>query len=74
MTTEIQLSLFGNNDPISLLMQEIETLKRQNDNVRRGLFARHTELAKLVMQQQRELDTLKSMQPYREEVMEEVLF
>lgn len=74
MTTEIQLSLFGNNDPISLLMQEIETIKRQNDNVRRGLFARQTELAKLVMQQQREIDELKSMQPCREEIMEAVLF
>jgi len=74
MTTELQLSLFGNNDPISLLMQEIEIIKRQNDNVRRGLFARQTELAKLVMQQQKEIDDLKSMTPYREETMEQVLF
>jgi len=74
MTTELQLSLFGNNDPISLLMQEIEIIKRQNDNVRRGLFARQTELAKLVMQQQREIDDLKSMQPCRNEIMEGVLF
>jgi hypothetical protein len=74
MTTEIQLSLFGNNDPISLLMQEIEIIKRQNDNVRRGLFARQTELAKLVLQQQKEIDALKDMQPYKSEIMEEVLF
>jgi hypothetical protein len=74
MTTEIQLSLFGNNDPISLLMQEIEIIKRQNDNVRRGLFARQTELAKLVMQQQKEIDELRNMSPQREEIMEAVLF
>lgn len=42
-----------------LLRAEIEILKEQTANVRRGLFARHTELANLFLQQQQEIDALK---------------
>lgn len=76
MGSEVQLNLFGNNDPISLLMQEIELLKEQNNNVRKGLFARHNELAKLVLKQQEEIDALKSSM-YSEkkpDMMEMLLF
>lgn len=74
MTTEVQLSLLGNNDPLSLLMQEVQLLKHKNANVHRGLFARNNELGKILLQQQKEIDALKSMLPYRDEIMEQVMF
>lgn len=76
MATELQLNLFGQNDPLSLLIQEIAILKEQNNNVRRGLFARHNELAKLVLKQQEEIDALKCAryEDKQPELMEMVLF
>lgn len=59
MALPIQYDLFESNDEISLLRKEIEALREQNANVRKGLFARHAELAKLWLKQQDEIDQLK---------------
>lgn len=42
---EQQLILF-NDDPIEQLKFEQDNLKKKVENIQRGLFARHTELAK----------------------------
>jgi hypothetical protein len=55
----VQLELFTDNTPKEIEKSEIEILRDQLGNVRRGLFARHNELAKFFMQQQIEIDELK---------------
>lgn len=55
----VQLELFTDNTPTEIQKSEIEILRDQLGNVRRGLFARHNELAKFYMQQQNEIDELK---------------
>jgi septation ring formation regulator EzrA len=42
----IQLDLFEQDENI-LMRKEIQKVRESNDKVRRGLFARHNELAKL---------------------------
>lgn len=55
----MQLELFSDNTPSEIQKTEIDILRDQLGNVRRGLFARHNELAKFYMQQQAEIDELK---------------
>lgn len=55
----VQLELFTDNTPTEIQKSEIEILRDQLGNVRRGLFARHNELAKFYMQQQIEIEELK---------------
>lgn len=55
----VQLELFSDNTPSEIQKTEIDILRDQLGNVRRGLFARHNELAKFYMQQQAEIDELK---------------
>jgi len=55
----VQLELFSDNTPSEIQKTEIDILREQLGNVRRGLFARHNELAKFYMQQQAEIDELK---------------
>ena len=43
-----QLELFSLND-VERLSIEVKKVKESSDNVRRGLFARHNELAKMYM-------------------------
>lgn len=38
----------------------IEKVDKKSDNVRRGLFARYNELAKLMLKQQQEIEQLKA--------------
>ena len=57
--TEQQLILF-NDDPMAQLRFELDNTKKQLDNLRRGLFARHSELAKKYMETAYELEMLKS--------------
>ena len=59
MTVAIQLHLFESNDEINLLRQEIAIVKEQIANTRRGLFARHGEIAKQLLQLKDEVDALK---------------
>jgi hypothetical protein len=57
----IQLDLFVDDDEMSLLKKEHRALYDRVENMRRGLFARHTDLMKLYIKQQEEIDRLRSM-------------
>lgn len=57
----VQLELFGENDDMSLLKKEHRALFDRVENMRRGLFARHTDLMKLYIKQQEEIDKLRGM-------------
>lgn len=59
MQANVQYELFEANDDMSILQKEIVELRLQQNNVRRGIFARHDELAKLYVTQQNEIDRLK---------------
>jgi len=54
----MQLDMFEDN--LTTLTNEVEKLKKSTDNVRRGLFARHNELAKIFLEIKQEIDELKS--------------
>jgi len=56
---EQQLILF-HDDPMAQLRFELDNTKKQLDNLRRGLFARHSDLAKKYMETAYELEMLKS--------------
>lgn len=56
-----QLDLFEPNDVEHYLKRDIEHVQDQVNNVRRGLFARHNELAKMFLKQQQEIDRLRDM-------------
>lgn len=45
----VQLDLFEDNEVV-LLRKEMQFVKENNEKVRRGLFARHGELAKLYIE------------------------
>lgn len=55
---EFQLDLIKQSE-IELLREELQKVKEAAENVRRGLFARHNELAKLYLEQQKEIQELK---------------
>ncbi|CAB4164336.1 hypothetical protein UFOVP816_21 [uncultured Caudovirales phage] len=56
----IQLDLFDNPPTdTEILQKEMKILAERQDNLRKGLFARHAELVKLVLVQQKEIDMLK---------------
>ena len=57
----IQLDLFEAEDDMSLLRKENRALFDRVENMRRGLFARHTELMKMYIKQQEEIDRLRVM-------------
>jgi hypothetical protein len=59
---EIQLDLFDGNDEITLLRKEIDLIDERTRNVQRGLFARYSELVKMYLKQQHEIDILRCMQ------------
>jgi hypothetical protein len=54
----MQLDLFIKEES-EYLKQEFLDLKKQLDNVRKGIFARHTELARLYLEQQKQIDDLR---------------
>lgn len=55
----IQLDLFNKYTEEELLREEIRLLKNQIGNVRKGLFARHNQLAKEFMRLREELEVIK---------------
>lgn len=63
MTVAIQLDLIEENDELTLLRKEIEIVRQQSANVRRGIFARHNEIAKTVIALQEEIEKLKGKTP-----------
>jgi len=69
MALSFQLDLFEKNDILSLVEKKLSEMEEQNANLRRGAFARLTNLSAivtdlnaLVMKQQEEIDTLKKLQ------------
>ncbi|HJZ04580.1 MAG TPA: hypothetical protein VJ327_01805 [Patescibacteria group bacterium] len=46
---DIQLDLLEDNSEISILKRDLQNLRTQTENMRKGLFARHAELVKMYM-------------------------
>lgn len=61
MMTAIQLELFEENSEIDILRKEMSHMRTSQDNVRKGMFARHAELVKMYLKQQDEIEILRSM-------------
>lgn len=59
MACAIQLEIFESNDEISLLRREIAIVRQQSDNVRKGLFKRHSEIQKEMVRLKQDVETLK---------------
>ncbi len=57
----VQLDLFQEKSEVDLLREELKEVRSRSENVRRGLFARHNELAKLYCIQKEEFDEFKRM-------------
>ncbi len=64
----MQLDLF--QDPVTTLTNELDTQRKMLENVRRGLFARHNELAKLVMALKEEIEEIKSRMGKKTEILD----
>lgn len=60
----MQLDLFE-KDSVKLLIEELSKVKQSCDNVRRGLFARHNELAKLYLALREDFESFKSSLGYK---------
>ncbi len=59
MTAEFQLDFFQDEDPnVSALRQEMAKVKESADKVRKGIFARHNELAKMYIDAHQRLEIL----------------
>jgi hypothetical protein len=56
----MQLDLFV-KDEVALLHEELHKVKTSSDNVRRGIFQRHDELAKKWLQLYQEVELLKQI-------------
>jgi hypothetical protein len=56
----MQFDLFEKDD-VKLLYSEFLKVKTSSDNVRRGIFARHNELAKLYVAQQERIERLEAL-------------
>ncbi len=59
MQANIQYELFESNDDIAIVQKEIIELRVAQNNLRKGLFARHNDLSRLYMRQQEEIERLK---------------
>jgi hypothetical protein len=55
----IQLDLFEEQTEELFLQKEVDQLIKAQDNLRRGLFARHSEMQRTISRQQEEIDVLK---------------
>jgi hypothetical protein len=54
-----QLEFLKEESEIKALQDRIELVKESNDKVRRGLFARHGELAKMYLELKNDLEIIK---------------
>lgn len=54
----IQLDLFRELSEVDILRQELEEVRSRNENVRKGIFARHNELAKLYLELSEKVEKL----------------
>ena len=58
MAFAIQLDLLETIDEDTLIQKELQAMRESNANVRRGVFARVTALAEIVVKQQEQIDAL----------------
>jgi len=74
MAYALQFDLFESNDEESLTRQELNLVKKELTNVRRGIFSRFDALRRefefKFNQQQDEIDKLKSMLPSKKEIID----
>lgn len=54
----IQLDLFRELSEVDILRKELEEVRSRNENVRKGIFARHNELAKLYLELSEKVEKL----------------
>jgi Tfp pilus assembly protein PilO len=54
-----QLELFESNDDIVILSKELEAVRRQNEKLKKNLFSKHNDLAKLCIALKEELDEMR---------------
>jgi len=70
----IQYDLF-NNTELDQIKEELKLVRERSDNVRKGLFARHNELAKMYYEREKQIeDLMKSnaqIQKFFEEIKQE---
>lgn len=59
MMVAIQYDFFEEKSDLNDLKKEVTEIRKSADNVRRGIFARHGELMKLILKQQQEIEELK---------------
>lgn len=62
MSLAIQYDLFEEQSEINDLRKELLAVKASNDNVRKGMFARHNELMKMLLEHKLEIDRLRTAQ------------
>jgi len=55
-----QLELIEQSE-LELIKCEMKKVKESSENVRKGLFARHNELAKMYLEQKEELEKIKAL-------------
>jgi hypothetical protein len=55
----IQFDLFEETSDIDILKQELAEVRSRNENVRKGIFARHNELCKMYISLKEEVESLK---------------
>ncbi len=58
-SSTIQLELFEENDELTILGKELDSLKKQNDKLKKSLFSKHNDLSKLCLMLKEELDDVK---------------
>jgi predicted nucleic acid-binding Zn-ribbon protein len=54
-----QLELFESNDEITILSKELEAVKKQNEKLKKNLFSKHNDLARLCIALKEELDEMR---------------
>jgi hypothetical protein len=55
-----QLDLFNPTDEVEILRKELIAVKESSDKVRKGMFARHNELAKMYLEMKDRVDVLEN--------------
>lgn len=59
MALHVQLDMFEEQTEELFLQKEVNALIKAQDNLRRGLFARHNEMQRVISKQQEEIEALK---------------
>src|ERR1700721_2338889 len=61
MQIAFQQDMFEEKSELTELRQEMKVVRESADNVRKGIFARHAELMRLVLRQQIEIQELRDL-------------